>query len=387
MHVVIVGGGFAGIKTALELSKRHTGSITLISDRSYFLHQATLYATATGKSTEESVIPLPLMFAEHRAVEIVEDSIESLDPQRHLIRGEHGTYHYDKLVLALGSTTSFKGIKGLSRHAFGVSTLDEVREFQDHIHDSIVTKQLDPTFYVIGAGLTGVEVAAALHEHVTTLASLYRRKKSNAKVVLVEAESRILPHASKTASRLATKHLERIGVTVRVDHTVTELNETTITVNGRLSPSSAAIWTSGATNNPFYTKNKGYFSLNKAGRVMVNPYLEALDDVYVIGDNNDVHYSGMALPALRQAKHVAKNISRLAAKRVQLPFRPSSVPVSFPVGARWGYAEWYGLYVAGVTGKTVRRLMELHSYCQLLPLKSALPIWRSHDVTDVDDRF
>ncbi len=65
MHVVVVGGGFGGVKAALELSKRQIGKITLISDHSYFLHHATLYATATGQSTEESVIPLNVIFAKH----------------------------------------------------------------------------------------------------------------------------------------------------------------------------------------------------------------------------------------------------------------------------------------------------------------------------------
>ena len=68
MHVVVVGGGFGGIKAALELSKRQIGKITLISDESYFLHHATLYATATGKSTEESVIPLNVIFAHQNVV-------------------------------------------------------------------------------------------------------------------------------------------------------------------------------------------------------------------------------------------------------------------------------------------------------------------------------
>ncbi len=80
MHVVVVGSGFGGVKAALELSKRQIGKITLITDKSYFLHHATLYATATGKSTEESVIPLNVIFADHPNVKIVEDTITGLDP-------------------------------------------------------------------------------------------------------------------------------------------------------------------------------------------------------------------------------------------------------------------------------------------------------------------
>ena len=82
MNVTVVGGGFAGVKAALELSKRQVGKITLVSDEPYFLHHATLYATATGKNIAESVIPLKDIFAGYNNVTIVQDKISSIDPDR-----------------------------------------------------------------------------------------------------------------------------------------------------------------------------------------------------------------------------------------------------------------------------------------------------------------
>ena len=387
MHVVIVGGGFGGIKTALELSKRHVGKVTLISDQPYFLHHATLYATATGKSTEESVIPLETLLAHHRSVEVVEDTITSIDPHRKLIRSKKKDYHYDKLVLALGSTTNFHGIKGMERHSYGIKTLAEVREFQDHIHDEVVTQKLDKEYFVIGGGLTGIEMASALNEHLTSLKSLYRLSNARPRVTLVEASSRIAPRLSRTAGKKIHDQLKKQGVSVIVNQEVSELSDDKITIGGKLYPTTTAIWTSGTANSPFFKANKGYFTIDSKGLVQVTPYLEALDDVYVIGDNNSVRFSGMALPALKQATHVAKNIARLAIKQPQKPFRPVSVPVGVPVGSYWGYVEWFGLYIAGRSGSVVRRWMELYSYCQLMPFRTALPIWRSHDVKSVDDIF
>lgn len=387
MHVVIVGGGFGGVKAALELSKRQIGKITLISDQPYFLHHATLYATATGKSTEESVIPLNAIFAQHPHVEIVEDTITAFDPHRKLISSKKKHYHYDKLVLALGSTTSFLNVKGLERYSYGIKTLEEVREFQEHINDQVVAQKLDKEFFVIGGGLTGVEMASALSEHLKLLVSLYRLKHTNPKVTLVEAMPRIVPHMSKTAANKIAHRLKELRVSVLTDHKVTAVENDQVTIGGRLYPTKTVIWTSGTMPNPFFKKNAGYFDRAPDGRVNVNPYLEALDDVYVIGDNNTVKYSGMAVPALKQATHVAKNIARVATKRPQKAFRPTSPPISVPVGAEWGYVEWCGIYLAGRTGKVVRRWIELHGYCQLMPLKTALPIWRSHDLRDVDDIF
>lgn len=385
MHVVVVGGGFGGVKAALELSKRQIGKVTLISDHSYFLHHATLYATATGKSTEESVIPLNVIFANHPNVEIIEDRIAAFDPHRKLVSGKKKDYHYDKLILSLGSVTSFFGIKGMEQHAYGIKTLDEVFEFHDHIHDEVVHQKLDKEYFVIGAGLTGVEMASALNQYLLSLKTLYRIKHAQPKVVLVEAKSRVLPHLSLTASKKVHAQLKKQGIKLLLNHRVTALEGDAINVDGKIYATKTAIWTSGVANNPFYKANAGYFDLAKDGRVNVNPYLEALDHVYVIGDNTTIQESGMAWPAFKQATHVAKNIARIATKRPQLAYRSRSVPVGVPVGETWGYVEWHGLYVSGRTGSIARRWMELYGYCQLLPLHDALPVWRAHDIADVDN--
>jgi len=385
MHVVVVGGGFGGVKTALELSKRQVGKITLISDRSYFLHHATLYATATGRSVEESVIPLNVIFAKHPNVEIIEDTIASFDPRRKLISGKRKDYHYDKLVLSMGSVTTFLGIKGLKAHAYGIQTLDEVFSFHDHVQDELIRQRLDKEYFIVGGGLTGVEMASALQSYLESLKVLYKLKGAQPKVVLVEAQSRILPRLSKTASAKVHARLKKQGIKVLLNRTVTALTDDSITIEGRLYATTTVLWASGIANNPFYKENKGYFDLTKDGRVRVNPYLEAFDDVYVIGDNNSVHKQGMAIPAFRQATHVAKNITRLATKRPQTKYRVRSVIVGVPVGDSWGYVEKYGLYLAGKAGSIVRRWMDLYGYCQILPLHVALPIWRSHSLSEIHD--
>lgn len=385
MHVVVVGGGFGGVKAALELSKRQIGKVTLISDHSYFLHHATLYATATGKSTEESVIPLNVIFANHPNVHIVEDRIESFDPKRKLISSKKKDYHYDKLVLALGTVTTFFNIQGLEQHAYGIKTFEEVQEFHDHIYTEVVEQKLDKQYFVIGAGPTGVEVASALNSYLRTLKDLYRLRNARPKVTLVEAKDRILPHMSETAAKKAGHQLKKQGIRILTNHKVSALADDKITIENKLYPTTTAIWTSGVANNPFFKKNAGYFDLEPNGHVNVNPYLEALDDVYVIGDNNTVKYSGMAVPALRQATHVAKNISRVATRQPQKQFNAHSVPHSFPIGERWGYVEWFGVYVAGRSGGIIRRWIELYGYSQVLPFHVAVPIWRAHDVSDVDN--
>jgi NADH:ubiquinone reductase (H+-translocating) len=384
MHVVVVGGGFGGVKAALELSKRQIGKITLISDAPYFLHHATLYATATGKNDAESIIPLETIFAHHPNVEVVLDKIEHLDAARRVVNGKKKSYPYDKLVLALGSVTTFFNLEGVAKHAYGIKSLKEINDFQAHIHEEIVQKRLDKEYFIIGAGPTGVELAAALNNHLKAIRHLYRLRGTHSKVTLVEAAPRILPTMSATASRKVTRELKRQAIRVLTNHKVESMDANSVTIEGKAHATTTAIWTSGVANSPFFTRNHEHFHLAPNGRVIVNPYLEALDHVYVIGDNSNIQAHHMALPAVHQAIHVAKNITRLATSQPQKPYKAKSVPVGLPVGDTWGYVEWFGIYVAGRSGGLVRRWMELYGYTRLVPLKIALPIWRAHHLDEVE---
>lgn len=384
MNVVVVGGGFAGVKAAIELSKRQVGRVTLISDEKYFLHHATLYATATGKDLAESVIPLKTIFAEYPNVTVVHDKMTSIDPERRLIITDKKQYHYDKAILALGSVTTYFGIKGMAEHCFGIKSLDEIKKFQGHMHNEIVQEKLDKEFVVIGAGPTGVELAGALCEYVRSLIRVHGLKHSKARVTLVEAAPRIVPRMSETAAKLVTKRLKQMGIRVLTNHKVEALDDDSILVDGKKISTATAIWTSGVVNNPFFPAHADVFHLAPNGRVNVSPFLEAIPNVYVIGDNNTVKYSGQAWPALAQAKYVAKHLSRVATKRPTFAFQPRSAITGLPVGDGWGYVEWMGIYAAGRTGAFLRRWMELYGYQQLVPRKVAKEIWHAHNIPEID---
>ena len=384
MNIVVVGGGFGGVRAALELSKRHVDKVTLISDEDYFLHHATLYATATGKSVAESVIPLKAIFAHHRNVHVVQDKMTSLDPQRRLVITNKKQYHYDKLVIAIGSVTTYFNINGMAEHCYGIKSLDEICKFQDHIQKEVIDNQLDKEYFVIGAGPTGVELAGALNQYLKELIMMHRIKYSKARVTLVEAAPRILPRSSKTADKYVARHLKKLGIKVMVNHKVGALDDNKIIIDGKEIPTKTAVWTSGVANNTFFKSNEHHFHLAPNGRVNVSPYLEAMPHVYVIGDNNTVKYSGMAWPALYQGEYVAKDIARVITKRHRHPFRPHSVMSGVPVGDDWAYVEWLGLFVKGRFGAQVRRWMELYGYCKILPFSAAVKVWRAHDIAQID---
>ena len=238
---------------------------------------------------------------------------------------------------------------------------------------------------MIGAGATGVELAGALQEYLNYLKSAYRLSSSQTRVSIIEAAPRILPHASATAAKLVSKHLNKLGIRVLANHKVDALDADHISIEGKKILTTTAIWTAGVANHPFYKANESVFKFSPRGLVEVTKYLEAAPNVYVLGDNNTAKFSGTAWPALMQATYVAKHIVRVVAKRPLVPFRPHVAPFGLPVGEKWGYVEWRGIYVAGRSGFMLRRLLELRGYRQLVPFEKAIAVWRAHDIPQVDE--
>ncbi len=385
MRVVIVGGGFAGVKAALELSRRRVGKITLISNQPYFLHHATLYATATGRSLAESVLPLENIFLNHPDVKVVTDTISKIDTGKRVLMSAKNTYPYDEAILALGSVTSFFGIEGLADHAFGVKSLQEIKKYHNHLHDRMALTNQRDNHYVIGGGATGVELAGAVREYLDSLAHLHHQHHSKNIVHLVEAADRLVPQCSLTASKLIHRRLEKMNVIVKLHKHVTALDDDTIDIDGEKHRQQSAVWTSGVANHPFFARQPiGTFKFNARGRIVVNDFLQAAPHVYVLGDNNAVPDSGLAWPAMRQGKFTAINLSRQVLKKPLRRYKPSRPPVGIPVGENWAYVEWKGVYAAGRLGAWLRRRMELYGYRQLMPAKMARAVWRAHDIQEID---
>jgi NADH dehydrogenase len=384
-HTVIVGAGFAGVSAALELAKNKTGRVTLVSDEPYFLHHATLYATATGRNRAESVLPLIDIFKDCPNVEIVQDKLVSLDTHRKLAICKKSQYNYDNLVLAIGTVTTYFGVKGMAQHSFGIKTLEQIKKFNKHIHDSVaVDRHIDRNYVVVGAGPTGVELAGALQEYLTSLKASYKIKKAKVRVSIAEAAPRVLPGSSKTASRKVHKHLEKLGVHINTNQRVESIDDEFVTINGKKIPTETVIWTCGVKNNPFFAKHTDVFRIAKNDRVAVDDYLQTHKNIFVVGDNSDVKYSGMAYPAIRTGQFVAKTIHRKHLNKKIRPFRPIKPASATPVGESWAYVEWFRVYVAGRTGYALRRLIELYGYTHILPFKDALSVWRSRELSETD---
>lgn len=385
MRIVVVGGGFGGIRTALQLSKQGMKDITLISDQDYFLHHATLYATATGRSREESVIPLKDIFAEHPNVKIVKDIAVSIDESRKLLVGKKKSYPYDSLVLSLGVVTNYFNIEGLATYSYGIKTLPEVETFRTHLCEIIQQDEYAQKNYVIiGAGPTGVELAGALREYINVVCGRYDPKRTNINILLVEAAPRVLPRMSEAASREVTHRLMRMNIEVATGKKVEARTENEVFIDGEPVHSDTVVWTSGVTNHPFFTENKHLFTFAKNGRVEVDEHLQAAPDIFVIGDNANTPYTGTAYTALHNATYIAHYLVAKAQGKLIAPYRPKLFATTVPVGDNWAIFERGNLRITGWLGAKVRRITELRDYLYLVPFSKAWRAWRSHYKWDKD---
>lgn len=383
MHIVIVGGGFGGVKTALELGKDTRFKVTLISDKDHFLYYPALYGTATGGSHLESSVPLKTIFKDFPRVKVIRDQVTGIDHTRKLIVGKEGQYQYDTAVFALGVVTTYFGIEGLAENSYGIKSIEEVDRLKAHLHDTLATdKHLDKNYIVVGAGATGVELSAALATYITCIARNHGLRRAKASIKLIEAAPRVLPRMSKRTSKNAIKRLRKLGVVVKTGSTVKAADSDSIMVNDQDISSHTIIWTSGVTNHPFFKKHTDVFELNDHGRVKVDHFMQAAPHIYVIGDNADTPYSGLAQTALHDAGFLADHLKRLVGGRVLNNYHARKPPVVVPVGENWAVFEWGPLILSGFIASLLRRAADFIGYDDILPIGQALGVWHAQFVRE-----
>ena len=386
MNITIIGGGFGGVKAALELAKNSRNHITIITDRPEFQYYPTLYSSATGHSHAESWAPLGEIFAEHENVNVYIDSIDHIDSSAKTVRGtSEAVYHYETLIVAVVVVTTYFGIPGLETYAYGIKTHDEIHKLKQRLFVDIAEKGiLDKNYVVVGAGPTGVELSAAIGTYIARLCRHYDVKHHSIRVRLIEAAPRVLPRSSEQVSRQVEKRLKRLGVSVETNKKVERENAHELIVSGAPIESHTVIWTSGVTNNPLFAKHLHIFTLAKNGRVVVDENMMAHKDIYVIGDNAATPYTGLAQTAIHDAKFVAHNLERLAKGKAMKKYH-AVLPVSaVPVGDKWAVIEWRFIRIYGALGGLIRRAADLIGYSDVLPLGTSLGAWRAATVHEND---
>lgn len=373
-RVVIVGGGFGGIKAALRLCADRRFHVTLISDHVDFLVYPTLYRVSTGGARRLASIPLTEIF-QGTSVHLVQDSVVSLDRAARTVRTKVGhTVTYDALILALGVQTNYFGIQGLAEYSFGIKSVEDAEALKQHLHRQLIINQApDLNYVVIGGGPTGVELAGALPTYIRKISKQHGLPHRPIHVDLVEAAPRILPRMPKHLSRRVARHLRHLGVKIYTKTAVQAQTADALMANNKPIRSHTVVWTAGVANHPFFGSQQ--FQIARNGRVRVDQFLQAEPGIYVIGDNADTPYSGQAQTALRDGAFVADNLIRLADKRELVPYRAKKPIYVFPAGPSWAAVAWGPVYIFGRLGWWLRRAADLVAYHDYEPFWLAARRW------------
>lgn len=372
--VLIVGGGFGGVKAALELSDDERFDITLISNLACFEYHPTLYHTATGGLTSQSQIPLKTIFA-NKSVKVVVDKATKLDRRAKMLTTESGqTFPYDNIILALGVVTNYFGIKGLEEYSYGIKSIEDIEKFKAHVHQQLIDERKPDMHYVIvGGGPTGIELAAALPSYLHRIMKNHGIRARNVHVDLVEGAPRLMPRMPKSTSRAIQRRLRILGVKLHLGKSVEGANADGLTVGGKSIRSHTIVWTAGMANNPFFNENG--FAFGPRGKVAVNVYLQADDNVYVIGDNANTPYSGMAQTAVYDGTLVAENLKRALDGKDLKPYKPKKPIYVTPVGHGWASVLWGKIEIFGWFGWALREAADIKALSELQPMIQATKQW------------
>lgn len=382
-RVLVVGGGFAGVRTALGLCNNDRFDVTLLSDDNDLRYYPTLYRSATGGKRRNSSIPLARIF-EGKPVNVIKGEAKKLDRKTKTITTVSGqSYGYDTLVLALGVVTNYFGIEGLDKYSYSIKTQAEAERFKKHLHQQLEDEHRPDLHYVIvGAGPTGIELAGALPGYLEHIMKNHGIKHRAIHIDLIEAAPRLLPRLPKDTSQAVRKRLRDLGVKLYLNSTVQGETADQLMVSGKPIRSHTVVWTAGVTNHPFFKENE--FALIGRGKVATDIYLQAEPDIFVLGDNANTPYSGMAQTALHDGAYVANNLRRRAGGKDMETYWVKKPITVIPCGPKWAVVVWDKLRLYGWLGWFLREAADLRGFHDLEPWKKAGKQWYSEFIEEDD---
>jgi NADH dehydrogenase len=368
-RIVVIGAGYAGVLATKKLEKKlrkkglaDATEITIIDKHPYHTMLTELHEVAACRVGEESIkMNLKQIFA-GRKVNVVLDEVSNVDFTEKKIQGRNQVYEYDYLVLAAGSKPTYFGVEGAEEHSYSLWSYDDAVKLRDRIHDCfrLAADETDSakkkellSFYVVGAGFTGVEMVGELAEYTPILCKRFGIDREDVTIVDVDGLSRPVPILPEKLSNKVDKRLRKMGVDVVMNASVVGVGENFIKLkkNDQVTEHVAGtvIWTAGIESSELTTELASRLASGGRGRIQVDEYLRSVDNenVYVIGDNMLYTVPGEERPVpqmVENAEHsaatVAKNIvAEITKSGKQEAYNPKFHGVMVCVGGRYGVAR------------------------------------------------
>jgi|GEM_PF-11578 len=379
-RVIIIGGGFGGLRAAQAL-KRAPVDVTLIDKRNFHLFQPLLYQVATGSlSPGEIAAPLRSVLSRQVNTRVLLGDVVDIDPtSKTVLLADGARLEYDSLIVATGSQTSYFGHDDWREWAPSLKSVEEATGVRHKIFYAfeVAERISDPerrrawlTFVIVGAGPTGVEMAGAIAQIAReTLKHDFRSiRPEEAQIILMDGAPRVLPPFPEKLSRKASQSLARLGVQIRTGVMVKDVDKEGLTYQGPDGPvrldARTVIWGGGVTVTPLArTLAKAtQAETDKGGRIKVGPDLTipGYPDIYVAGDmalsidaRSNKPLPGLVQVAMQQGTHAAKDVVRKVRGKPPLsPFKYFDKGTMAVIGrwravanvfgvAVWGFPAWF----------------------------------------------
>jgi len=365
-RIVIVGGGFAGLKLAKSL-RNSNFQVVLLDKNNYHQFQPLFYQVATA-GLEPSAITFPLrkVFQHQSHIHFRMGELQNIAPEKKVIVTGIGQLPYDYLVIAIGANTNFFGNKNIEQRAIPMKSLNEAIQLRNtillHLEQALTEQDQNSVgrllnIAIAGGGPTGVELAGALAEMRSyILPKDYPELDfSRMKIYLLEASPKVLNGYSEPSSKMARQYLERLGVEVRVSTLVEDYDGEEVRLgNGGTLPTDTLIWAAGIKGNE--VKGLPPEAFGQGGRILVNEFNQVKNcpAIFAIGDialmpttSYDRGHPQVATVAIQQAALLRENFESLELHKPLKPFRYHEKGSLATVGRNLAVADLPGFRLQG----------------------------------------
>ncbi len=367
-RVVIVGGGFGGLKLANKL-RNSDFQVVLVDRNNYHQFPPLIYQIASAGIEPSSIsFPFRKIFQKRSNFFFRMAEVRSVFPEQNILQTSIGKVRYDYLVLAAGTTTNFFGNKNVEEHAIPMKNVSEAMGLRNALLENFeraltcaseTERQELLNVVIVGGGATGVEVAGALSEmknHV--LPKDYPDMPSSLmNIYLIEAGTRLLPAMSEQTSQHVLNYLRKMGVNVLLNKMVTDYDHHRVILkDGSQIATRTFIWVSGVAAEKITNLDGEH--LGRGARIIVDEHnrVKGFDNIFSIGDQcimpeGDPNYPGghpqLAQVAIQQGKLLARNLKALEKDKSLKPFRYRNLGAMATVGRNRAVAEFSTMKMAG----------------------------------------
>ncbi|MGH9385772.1 MAG: NAD(P)/FAD-dependent oxidoreductase [Vicinamibacterales bacterium] len=366
-HVVVIGGGFAGLDAARGLARADC-DVTLIDRHNHHVFSPLLYQVATaGLSPGDIASPIRWILRRQDRLRVLLATVEGVDLAARQLRLDHNErIGYEYLIVGAGATHSYFGHEVWSEKAPGLKTLDDALEIRGRMLRAFeeAEREADParqqfllTFVIIGGGPTGVELAGALAEIAqhALKAEFDAIDPASAKIILLEAGPSILTSFPERLRVSARRSLVRLGVEVRENSAVTAIDDDGVAIGEQRLDAHTVLWAAGVAASPI---GRELGAVDRVGRVIVEPDLSVPGhpEVFVAGDlacfthQTGKPLLGVAQVAKQMGQHAARNIGRRMRGEPTTAFRYFDPGNMATIGRAAAIADFGWLRVSGYLG-------------------------------------